>query len=537
MLNIQSAAGGARSFTIYAPNIIVPGDYKFSNSIVDITDHKHVLGDGATSDRVAIQEVIDYAQPKNIPIGIPPAPNSIFGYAVDKAPDGNWCLLLDGRSHVYGMGAAASRIRPLSTVAFGVSTIVLSAAVGEAQFTDGWIMRDLFLGDISNGRRYGLHGLYIDTRAAGAQLSSPRISGLWVCQSYMTEIAGVGYGHGIFHENNQAASGQANGGMYNAEIHNCRNIGGGIRLLQSGDSNRIHYNIISGENNVAGAGLRCIGLYIDLCTSDGGGGSCTLYGNNITSKGGWLNITNAVHPIVVNNYGEIFGADAGLPYTGAGVPSGRALGLIYGAGGSPIVDGYIVGNRFDPQGGTSALVTAGLYVQNARGLVIRDNRLTPSTATMYGVVLDLDTFQNTVSSQSYTTSTPAAYYVLDKGTGNKVETSEALTLTAGFTNVGGVYPTAWAARNELGEVEVQFTLTCPANPNGLSPFTLPVNFRPTTNHRLPIQADTGSAALAAYLDIVASTGVATLVVSNTATRISGNIRFKNTLTAHRVRVP
>lgn len=364
------------------------------------------VGDGVADDRAACQTAIDEAENEygGATVYFPPA---VYRCTQTDAPSGaDVCLFSTGVSHLVGAGRM-SIINPDPSASANTSTIYVLPNGNE--ITSGFTIDNLFLGDHMTGYRQGAHGIFFDTQIAGKNFPAPKITRNYICQS--RDGSSVNYGKAFAHVNNEVNN--INGGMYGALIANNRSLAGGVTLIQSGDSNTIKQNIISGLSNT-GTGYECIGVDITLCGSDGGAGFITLEDLNITAEAGSY-VINLAKDIYINRvYGEHLSANAGITVDGV-----KALAVIGGAG-STIFAGHLTGGRLAAATGVSVGVDVNLFVKNTNSLYMSGGTsFYPGKASGgIGIQLTANTVHNTVQRPYFAAgfTTP----VSDLGTGNVV---------------------------------------------------------------------------------------------------------------------
>ena len=442
------------------------------------------VGDGVANDRAAFQAAIDEAEDQFF---------SGKGGKTVIIPPGNF-LLADtllrtgitavlhstGRAHVVGRGRA-SIVTPGPAVSSTAST--LHVRPPDTESAAGFTVANFFMGDNDTGLRQGLHGIFLDTRVAGANFPKPHIHDMYIVQS--RSGSDVNFGRAICHQNDQVLN--VNGGMYGAVFENNRGLGGGVALLDSGDSNSILTSVISGLNNTA-IGYRCAGVDATLCTSDGGAGFLTLEDLNITAEAGAYAIYAGKDINISRVYGEHLSADAGIV-----IPTGgRALAVINGLG-PTIVGGRVSGGRLAAATGTSTLVTTNLYIGNAEGIAAGDGMtLYPGKAAGgFGIELETTSIQNTIARLSYTaTAITPANRIVNRGTRNLFNAKYPLTLTADFAATAG--EPASVMLDDRGNVHIEGLIEPVTSPGGKIVATIPVGLRPAATIRRSISALNGA---------------------------------------------
>lgn len=361
------------------------------------------VGNGATDDRAAIQAAIDAATNGEVLF------RDNTNYAVGQSGANAWCLQVTNNASLRGLGNKAC-IKPLGAVGTGVDTILVKPAAnthGTLQY-----IRDLFLGDVSNGTRNGRHGIHLDTQVASAQLAKLEITGCHICES-------SGTGNAIRHTNTEANN--ANGGFYAGLIAN-NVLEDGIYLSKSGDSISIRDNIITGDN---------AGVYADLVA---GAGNPKITGNNITSVGGGVVIDRCVSPFIFSNIFE---------QTTTSTQANNAIVDLNGAT-ATIDHAVIAGNQFQADAGTGSPVL--VRVAAATGAQIFGNRFgTPTdyvpiviTAAATNTLIGRNTYDGPTT--TYTDGGATTYFDYQQFTWTPVLTfATPGDLSVTYTDQRGIY--------------------------------------------------------------------------------------------------
>lgn len=475
-------------------------------------------GDGEADDRAAFQAAIDEAE--NAPYG------RLFGRRI-VVPTGHFrvgsserggqvaCLHSTGAAHLVGLGRH-SIINPLPSVPSFISNILVRPADAEA--ASGFRIADFFLGHTGTGRRQGLHGILLDTREAGANLPHPIISGMYVCQSYDGDA--VSYGRAIEHINDETVN--VNGGMYGAVIEDNRALGGGVLLVESGDSNTIRTSIISGRNNVD-IGYRCIGVDATLCASDGGAGFLVMEDLNITAEAGSYAVRQGKDIHISRVYGEHLSADAGIP-----TANGRALAILDSLG-NTMRGGSVSGGRLAAATGASPLVTTNIFVGNAAsfefsgGLTLYPGRVAGGRGIEFGEA----SFDNTVQRSVYFANSIASDdRIVDRGARNLHSARRGLPLNPAFVVFGSGTQEPVVSKSASGVIYLDGVVSAIGAANGETLTVLPPGFRPDNTRLLRITSDDGSGAPAVANIQVSPDGTVVVLAGAGATRFSLNCAFR-----------
>ncbi|WP_342052004.1 MULTISPECIES: hypothetical protein [unclassified Cupriavidus] len=398
-----------------------------------------------TDDTDAIQRCYD-ACPVGGTMRLPVAPDG--GYLISARP-GGYCLNFSRQVSIIGEGMF-SALNPVAGTT--VHTILLKPTPNAGVY-DGMRWENFAVGNPYNGQRYGLNGIYIDTTVAGSQLPKPRFYGLQIYPSVNTG------GWGILHQNTTANN--PNGGMYGAEIDSCRGIGGGIALLESGDSITVKRCILYGPN---------IGVYASLVNGGGGPASLlTVEDCNITTTNGAFKCDsgNSVK-FLRNNCEQI------VPFQNGG------LYMIDLAGGN--------GTMWRPEirgchlGIFTGVANAGIVrFNNCQGGILDDCVGLNANAGAVGAVI---TNSNDIQIGTMDWGSSITAKVVDSG-GGTMGVIKAPTLVGGWLNVSG--QEAQFAKDLSGNVYMSGAVT--AGSGGIC--TLPAGFRPSQPVRFAVYSNNG----------------------------------------------
>ena len=232
-------------------------------------------GDGVTDDTWAIQSCYN-AITLGGTLRIPAAPGGSYA-----------CSPQNGNAYVFNFSRFIniqadgfnSILAP--TASTTTDTILCQPVATVAYF--GMFWDGLCLGTPSTGKRNGIHGIHIDTTQAisiGVEFSGFKCTRTYIGQSNSN-------GNAFIHSN--SAGNNPNGGMFSAMICDCPGLNGGIVLNQSGDSNHIERNVITGNG---------IGVTATLVS---GASELTIIGNNITTNGGQIVVNSGSRTRIENN--------------------------------------------------------------------------------------------------------------------------------------------------------------------------------------------------------------------------------------------
>lgn len=479
-------------------------------------------GDGSADDRAAFQAAIDEAE--NTPYSrlfgrVVFIPAGVFRLGESTRGANTACLHAKGAASLAGVGRL-SRVGP-NPAAVASTSSFLAVKPDDTEMASGWRCENWFMGDSSNGRRHGLHGIYLDSRQAGAHFPAIKIRNMYIVQS--TSGTDINRGRAVFHDNNEDLN--QNGGMYLSVIEGCR-LGGGVSLFKSGDSNKIVSSSISGFNNVAQLGYRCVGVDAELCVTGGGAGFLVLEDLNISTEAGAYRITQGKDIHISRVYGEHLSADAGIPFTRTDGSTGRALAVIESTG-NTMLGGSITGGRLSASTGVSTLIDAALYLQNVTryavggGLSIYPGK--PSGGR--GIELGSNAFDNVIRSDEiyYSPAIADADRVVDAGQRNRWSGRREIVPDASFGAFGSGTATPVASRLLDRRVALEGFLSADA-PAGKRICTLPVGYRPPSTVFTQIYADAAGVPVAGAIEIN-SGGEVIFRGASTATRLSLNCQF------------
>lgn len=239
-----------------------------SSSLINVKDFG-ATGNGVTDDTAAIQAAITAAAYKTlyIPKGT---------YVVSDINSDGTCLLVTTSLKIVGEGSFFTVIKPNTTSSVNIITF---KPTGDAEFCR---VSDLFIGDPNTGTHSGNTAIYCDTQVAGSYLPKFSLDHCYIAQ---------GNSYGFHHINN--STNNVNGGMWCSVIeHNI--IRNGIKLENSGDSNVIQNNILTGNGT---------GIIANLTT---GASLLSILDNNITTKYSAISITKGMRVHILRNNIEHF---------------------------------------------------------------------------------------------------------------------------------------------------------------------------------------------------------------------------------------
>lgn len=221
--------------------------------------HFGVVADTGEDQGPALRRAIAYAQSRGADLILP---EGAINIGPDPADD-DAVLRITGRMNM--RGCRATRLIPLPSV--GTRSIIVIQPQVNAGGIRGMVLRDFQIGDNFVPRNGG-HAIKIDTTLLNGFVAKLLIQNLGISAPTL----GPGY-FAIYHKNDPDKS--PTGGLFASTI--CDNdLLGGTKFEQTGDSNNIERNIISGPNTG-----------IDYAPISGAA-TARLSGNNITSDGGGI---------------------------------------------------------------------------------------------------------------------------------------------------------------------------------------------------------------------------------------------------------
>lgn len=294
----------------------------------------------------------------------------------DAAAIGGYCLKIDRPITIMGSGFY-SAIVPKNTVGQTSDTIIIEPS---NLYFGKITLQNFTIGNPNTGSRYGNRGVALVTTVAGS--NAPKFT-LRDMNIYQGNYAAGGWAFG--HVN--SALNNVNGGLYGALIEN-NILQGGIFLSDSGDSNVIKKNIISGTN---------IGITFSLVT----GASClSITENNITATGGAIRGDLGPRTVVRHNNIEMA---SGAGSNGAIVDFNGGNGVAYQC--------VLEQNHISAFG--TATVTTIVRVRNMNGMDIAKNTFLSGAPSLVTAITIVDGSASNVRIHPNTYGggyfTPAAY--------------------------------------------------------------------------------------------------------------------------------
>lgn len=311
------------------------------------------------------------------------------------------------------------------------------------------------LHDPSVGTRIGKHGVYALTTSAGQQLPKLTLRDM---------IVGQGSGYGVYHLNTPASN--VNGGLYCGLVENCE-IKGGIGLESSGDSNSIVHNVLSGTG---------WGVWASLVP---GASLLEIQANNITASYGAIRLRAGSRYRILGNNIEHYAAGAAANNDSAVIDISGEDGTMYG--------GVIAQNLVSAFGSTDA--TTLIRLRNSRGVEVRDNvLLSGSATTTTGIDIGNDCQDVRVGPNTFNAGITTQ--VNDNGVGTMGVVKTAALQNSWVAFAAG-QSTLKFIKSTDGMVHVFGVIKNGTTANGTLVATLPVGFRPSEIHRIPIMVVNG----------------------------------------------
>ncbi len=339
-------------------------------------------GDGTTDDTVAIQAAIDSLSNIGGTLWIPKGT-----YIVSDANADNACLVVTTPIQFLGAGAFYTSIQPAINVGATVSTILVNPNVNYDQTLMSF--KNLSLGNLTIGTRQGNHGIYCTTLNAGQNLPKFTVENCSIQQ---------GGGYAIYHLN--SAVNNINGGMYGAYINN-NSLKGGVKLENSGDSNVVSNNILSGNNT---------GVYAALVS---GASMLSILDNNITTSNSAIVILSGIRVHILRNNIEHFTT---------GSNSNAVIDIV--SSGGTYISGTIQQNLVSAFGLTDANKL--INISEARGTLIQDNTFLAGVAGITAIRVNATCNSVRIGANTYNIAISTKVTDLGIGTMGVVKTPSLL---------------------------------------------------------------------------------------------------------------
>lgn len=290
-MSVTPSGGIARSLAALFANEIYAANYG-------------VVGGTGADQGPALRLALAAAQAVNGTLVLPPG---VITIAPDPS-DTDALLRITALVNIRG----ASRSTALSpTAAAGTRAVLLVKPTANGGGIRGMVLRDFAIGTPLGAIRSGGDGIRLDTTNTNGFIAKPLIENV--------QIADAGAGiYAIHHVNTVAAN--VTGGLFGATIRES-DLFGGTKFENTGDSNNLERNIITGANR---------GIEVALIS---GAATFRIEGNNITSSGGSVAVRGGTQVKIVRNQLE-------QPFAFTGTAGEEALVVLDGS-----VDCEIDGNN------------------------------------------------------------------------------------------------------------------------------------------------------------------------------------------------
>lgn len=436
-------------------------------------------GDKVTDDTDAIQACYD-AVPLGGTMRVYKAPGD--AYIVSQQGASGYCLDFSRPVNIVSDGVYASFQPAAGTV---VNTVRLKP--NPAFYYGGITWDGLSLQDPYTGLRQGFHGIFIDTDVAGSNLPGALLARISIGQG------NVPNGVGILHLNNPANN--INGGMFGCTIEHGPGIKGGITLEQSGDSNVIRNNIISGSG---------VGVFFNLIT---GASLLSIIDNNITTLGGAVRGSSGSRFRIWNNNCEQIAPEAGVTY----------MINIDGASGT-MSSGSIRGNHLGALTGTG--ITSNIRINNCVGCKIENNVMLPAAAGQKGVTVSAACADTSIGANTYGSGIAVIDRVSDAGVGT-MGVRRTAALVNGWVDFGAGFDTLHFYKTSDGMVHIGGTIKSGTVTTGTALFTLPEGFRPSALRLFSITQSAGAGQIFGCISVNSSGLVAIQAGANNQFSLDG----------------
>ena len=405
-------------------------------------------GDNVADDRPEIQAALNAA-------GVFPgkAINISRGTYLLSAASGR-ALFIEAPIKLSGEGSLYSSLNPASAAASD-DTVFIKPDPTKGDFTLS-SLQDIAIHNPFTGARVGRAGIFLDTQTAGSNQ---------VALFSLERIAiGGGSNYGFWHLNNSANN--PNGGMYCSRfVGNV--IKGGMKLENSGDSNNIMENILTGDN---------IGVNASLVS---GASLLQIQGNNITNNGGAIRIdAGSRFRILGNNIENYIAAGAAAQNNAAVINITGSNGIVFG--------GVIQENLISAFASSDATIL--LRLRNSRGVSVENNVFLNGAGATTGIDIGSDCQDVRIGPNVF--SSAVTTKVVDNGAGTMGVVKTA-SLQNGWVAFLATHATFKFIKSSDGLVHCYGAIKNGTTTNGTLITTLPAGFRPSEIIRCPIQVING----------------------------------------------
>lgn len=314
----------------------------------------------------------------------------------------------------------------------------------------GMRLSDFAVHNPSNGTRTGRAAVFVNTLGANKNVSLMKVSGL---------LVGESGGPGFYHLNDYAVN--INGGFFASHLDG-NSFKGGIKLENTGDSNNITHNILTGSN---------IGVDASFVP---GASLLEVQANNIANSGGAIRLENGSRPRILGNNIENYAPGSVARNNAAVVNLTGNSGTIFG--------GVIKENLVSAFGTSDATVL--IRVRNTQGILIEDNVLLNGSAATIGIDIGADCANIRVGANTFGpgVTTP----VLDNGRGT-MGVLKTATLQNGWVKFSSVQSPLQFIKSLEGIVHVSGIIKGGTTTNGTLLTTFPEGFLPAKIMRFMAQ--------------------------------------------------
>lgn len=292
------------------------------------------------------------------------------------------------------------------------------------------------------GTRTGRYGIFIDTQISGSNAALFKVRDV---------LVGQGSNYGLKHLNNPANN--INGGLY-AAIFEGNSIKGGVHLENSGDSNNIVHNIITGEN---------IGVNASLVS---GASLLEIQANNITNAGGAIRLDSGSRFRILGNNIENYSPGSASQNNSAVVNLAGENGTMYG--------GVVQQNLVSAFASSDA--TTLLRMRNCRGTVVQDNVFLGGSSATVGIDIGNDCQDVRIGPNTFNAGVTTQVNDAGVGTMGVIKTP---TLQNGWTAFSAIQSTLKYIKSADGMVHVFGIIAGGTITNSTLVATLAPGFRPS----------------------------------------------------------
>lgn len=425
---------------------VIPTNYQYEPR--NVPRFGNNTSPGTTDMTTAAQAAIDSLNTSGGEVKFSP-----LRHIVSDADADSRCLVVTYATKIVGEGPFYTAIEPASGVGSSVNTLVFAPSTSFA--ADFSSIERIMVGNPTTGTRAGNHGIFLSTQDAGQYLPKFTIRDAYV---------GQGSGQGVYHLND--AVDNVNGGMYGALFENSA-IKGGVKLENTGDSNVVRNNILTGT-----------GIGVDAALISGAS-LLSVHDNNITNDNGSFRLDSGHRFYFGKNNCENYNAGANANNNSAVVNIAGAVGTING--------GIVEANLISKFGSSDA--TYNLRLNNVNGTVVRDNVFLSGTASSTAIVIASG---NNVRIGPNVYNSNISTKVSDSGTGTMGVVKTASLQNSWVVFAAGDIAPGYIKSPGDGIVHVWASIKDGTTADGTLLFTLAAGFRPSALVRAPAHSLTGA---------------------------------------------